>query len=95
MRLKHNWALPQPKIDGPIKVVMLDPPNLDIIFQVPGTELYVFHSRDTGTVCAWDIGIGKRVSPEIYVSTRLVDVSPGQDLPGKFSMGLLTSSASE
>ncbi|KAF4620752.1 hypothetical protein D9613_000902 [Agrocybe pediades] len=95
MRLKHNWSLSNPCIDGPVKVVALDPPDLDVIMQVPGTELYVLYSRFSGSVSAWDIGLGKRVSPEIYISRSLGDVSPGLDLPGKFSVALLTASSTE
>ncbi|KAF8963666.1 hypothetical protein BDZ97DRAFT_988084 [Flammula alnicola] len=92
LRRERNWSLPEPQVIGPIKSVMLNPRGLDVIFQVPGTELYVFHSRSTGMVVAWDVGLGKPVTPSIYVSHRIMDVSPGQDGVGKFSMGLLTSS---
>ena len=93
LRLEQNWSSPEPRIHGPIKAVVLGLPVLDVIFQVPGTTLYVFHSRSRGTIAAWDIDLGKRVTPEIDISTRVLDVSPGQDEPGKFSMGLLTSGA--
>ncbi|KDR75641.1 hypothetical protein GALMADRAFT_156621 [Galerina marginata CBS 339.88] len=89
LRLDYNWSLPQPKIKGPIKAVILGVPPLDVVFQVPGTELYVLHSRSSGNISAWDIGLGKQVSPDIYISRRLMDVSPGQDEPGKFSIGIL------
>lgn len=91
LRLQRNWCLPRPRIIGPIKAVSLGLPLLDVIFQVPGTELYLFHSRTTGTLEVWDIGLGKRVTQQEYVSSRIADVSPGEDLLGTFSMGLLTS----
>ncbi|KAF8911527.1 hypothetical protein CPB84DRAFT_1812360 [Gymnopilus junonius] len=93
LRLERNWSSPEPQVHGPIKAVMLGLPVLDVIFQVPGTALYVLHSRSTGTIAAWDIDLGRRVTPEIRISRRVLDVSPGQDELGKFSMGLLTSGA--
>lgn len=63
----------------------------DVIFQVPGRDLYLMHSRETGKVAAWDIKLGVRVTPEFYIAPYVRDVSPGQDEPGCFSMGLLTS----
>lgn len=73
--------------------MVLGLPVLDVIFQVPGTALYVFHSRVTGTIAAWNVDLGRRVTPEIHISRRVLDVSPGQNELGKFSMGLLTSGA--
>ncbi|KAF8963664.1 hypothetical protein BDZ97DRAFT_2013311 [Flammula alnicola] len=92
LRRERNWSLPEPQVIGSIKSVMLNPRGLGtIIFQVPGTELYVFHSRSTGMVVAWDVGLGKQATPSIYISRLIMDMSPGQDQAGRFSMGLLTS----
>ncbi|KAJ3513973.1 hypothetical protein NLJ89_g2638 [Agrocybe chaxingu] len=95
LRLRRNWARREPRIIGPIKAFTLGLQLLDVIFQVPGSELYLFHSRTRGTVEAWDIGSARQVAPPVYVAKKILDVSPGQDLPGKFSMGLLTSETPE
>ncbi|KAF9486031.1 hypothetical protein BDN70DRAFT_822871 [Pholiota conissans] len=105
IRLQHNWTTgrfdPLP-IAGPIKTVILNVPRqeedleqnvglLDLIFQVPGTEYYVFHSRDTGQLLVWDVGLGRQVAPGIFVAKRIVDVSAGRQTQGLFWMGLLVS----
>ncbi|KAF8161332.1 hypothetical protein B0H34DRAFT_700475 [Crassisporium funariophilum] len=95
LRLERNWSLVEPQIIGPVKAVKLGVPALDVIFQVPGTELYLLHSRVTGMVACWDIGQAKAVTTPIYVARRILDVSPGQDERGKFSMGLLASDGEE
>lgn len=92
LRLQRNWDLPKPEIIGSIKTVKLGiRPKFDIVFQVPGTELYVLHARPKGFMTCWDIGLGKAVCPPIHVAKAILDVSPGQDQPGRFSMGLLVN----
>ncbi|KAF9012550.1 hypothetical protein BDQ17DRAFT_1387237 [Cyathus striatus] len=88
LRLHRNLSLPEPKIIGPIKSVQLDA-NLDLVFQIPGTELYLFHCRASGSVVCWDVGLGKAVTKPLHVGNRVLDVSPGEDLPGMFSMSCL------
>lgn len=93
LRLVHNWTRPEPRVIGPIKALTMGPEvrSLDLIFQVPATELYVFHSRITGELLTWDAGVGRQVAPPVYVAKRVMDVSPGQEEKGRFWMGLLTS----
>lgn len=64
---------------------------LDLIFQVPGTEYYVFHSRLTGELVVWDVGAARQVTRGLYVARRIMDVSAGQQTEGRFWMGLLVS----
>lgn len=92
LHLERNWDLPKPQIIGSIKTIKLgSQPKFDIVFQVPGKELYVLHARPHGFVTCWDIGLGKAVCPPIHVARQILDVSPGQDQPGRFSMGLLVN----
>ena len=89
LRLKRNWDTQKPQILGPVRTLPLELPAIDDLFQVPGTELYVFYCPTSGTIELWDIGWGRRVGAPIDVSTNIFDISSGEDLPGKFSMALL------
>lgn len=93
LRLAHNWARGEPRVVGAIKAVPLgtDVPRLDLLFQVPAAELYVFHSRKTGEARTWHAGTARQIAPPLHVSQRVMDVSPGQERAGAFAMGLLTS----
>ncbi|KAF8151190.1 hypothetical protein BJ912DRAFT_1051621 [Pholiota molesta] len=105
-RLQRTWTTEQPtplRVVGPIKAVELSVPDtlaeepngdmglLDLIFQVPGTEYYVFHSRLTGELVVWDVGAARQVTRGLYVARRIMDVSAGQQTEGRFWMGLLVS----
>ncbi|TFK44938.1 hypothetical protein BDQ12DRAFT_42619 [Crucibulum laeve] len=89
LRLESNWSLPEPRIIGPVKAVLLEEFQLDIIFQIPATGLFLMHCRESASMVLWDIVLGKAASSVIPVGKRVVDVSPGQDEPGEFSMALL------
>ena len=93
LRLANNWARAEPRVVGSIKAVPLgtDVRGLDLLFQVPAAELYVFHSRATGEARTWHAGRARQVATPLYVSRRVMDVSPGQERAGVFTMGLLTS----
>lgn len=95
VRLERNWTSTLPRILGDTRKVSLGLPGLDLIFQIPGTWLYVFHFATTGCVELWDIEPGKRVGEPLKVGKNVWDVSPGEDLPGKFSMGLLVAGDGE
>jgi hypothetical protein len=88
-RLERNWALEKPQVLGEIKTVSLGLPTLDTLFQVPGTELFVFHCHIRGTIELWHIGLEKLVGGPFRVSTEVCDISQGEDLPGRFTMALL------
>ncbi|EAU91260.2 hypothetical protein CC1G_06895 [Coprinopsis cinerea okayama7 len=90
LRRMRNWRLPKPKLYGTPRKARLEAPKQDIIFQVPGTALYLLHSRTTGIVTCWDAGQEKTVCPSISVAEVILDVTPGRDEPGCFTMGLLT-----
>ena len=88
-RLDRNWDSEKPQVLGPIKTVSLGFPTLDILFQVPGTELYVLHCHIRGIVELWHIGLGKVVSGPFSISTEVCDISQVEDLPGRLTMALL------
>jgi len=96
LKVERNWSLPQPHFKNQMKVVWLGPQgrSFDTVFQVPGTDYYVFHHRHTGELECWDISIGKSVTETLRVGGRLLDISPGQDLPGQFNMAILSSFSS-
>lgn len=99
MRLERNWSLPQPKMVGPVRSIPLDRQYLDAIFQVPGTQLYLMHSRSEERLYCIDAskkdsgeegGQSSRLIPgPMLGAPRILDVSPGQDDVGMYSMGLL------
>lgn len=91
LRLERNWSSSSPEVAGTVHKVALGNEYPDVIFQVPGRDFYLMHSRETGKIAAWNIKLGIQVTPEIYIATYVRDVSPGQDEPGCFSMGLLTA----
>ncbi|KAF5321060.1 hypothetical protein D9619_001669 [Psilocybe cf. subviscida] len=91
LRLERNWSSPFPEVKGIVNEVALGNGRPDVIFQVPGRDLYLMHSRKTGGIAAWNIKLGVQVTPEYYMARYVRDVSPGQDEPGCFSMGLLTA----
>ncbi|RXW24938.1 hypothetical protein EST38_g894 [Candolleomyces aberdarensis] len=76
---------------GPLRSIELSVRNLDAIFQVPGTELYLMHSRREASLFCIDAKEGKLVAGPLGASSWILDVSPGQDDPGRYSMGLLLS----
>jgi len=88
-RLQRNWDSTNPQVLGEIKTVSLGFPTLEILFQVPGTELYVLHCHIRGIVELWHIGLGRTVSGPFQTSTDVCDISQGEDLPGKMTMALL------
>lgn len=88
-RLERNWDSAKPQVLGQIKVVSLGFSTLDILFQVPGTELYVLHCHTRGTVELWHVGLGIIVGGPFRISPKICDISQGEDLPGKFTMALL------
>lgn len=97
MRLRRNWSLPRPQpiVSSPTEaactVFNLGSKNLDVIFQVPGTQLFLMHSSDDGGyIACWDMAVGKRVTEPLPAFQRLLDVSGGVDEPGCFSMAMLT-----
>jgi hypothetical protein len=88
-RLERNWNSEKPQVLGQIKTVSLGIPTLEILFQVPGTELYVFHCHIRGIVELWHIGLGKVVCGPFRISPDPCDISQVEDLPGRLSMALL------
>ena len=93
LKVDHDWYLAQPHFRNPMKVVWLGPQghSFDTIFQVPGTDYYVFHHRSTGELECWDMSLGKAVTERVAIGCQLLDISPGQDLPGQFNMAILSS----
>ncbi|KAF9529727.1 hypothetical protein CPB83DRAFT_893246 [Crepidotus variabilis] len=91
LRLERNWTSEKPQLLGPVKTVVLGLPRLDTLFQIPGTWLYVFHCPATECIELWDVGQGKKIAEPIPIGRNVWDVSPGEDLCGKFSMGLLAA----
>ncbi|KAJ2928626.1 hypothetical protein H1R20_g8464, partial [Candolleomyces eurysporus] len=91
LRLERNWSSPRPSMVGPLRSIELSVRHLDAIFQVPGTELYLMHSRREASLFCVDAKEGKLVAGPLGASSWILDVSPGQDDPGKYSMGLLLS----
>ena len=88
-RLERNLDSANPQVLGEIKTVPLGFPTLEILFQVPGTELYVLHCHIRGIVELWHIGLGRIVSGPFQISTEVCDISQGEDLPGRLTMALL------
>ncbi|KAF6763022.1 hypothetical protein DFP72DRAFT_1060217 [Ephemerocybe angulata] len=93
LRLERNWSLDCPRPLAPLgsavcRAVHLGG-HLDIIFQIPGTRLYLMHSMDDGHVACWDMGLGQRVTEPAYVAPLVIDVSAGVDELGCYSMALL------
>jgi hypothetical protein len=88
-RLERNWDSEHPRVLGQIKTVPLGIPTLDILFQVPATELYVFYCHIRGTVEMWHVGLGRIVSGPFRISNEVCDISQAEDLPGRLTMALL------
>ncbi|KAF9486040.1 hypothetical protein BDN70DRAFT_794918 [Pholiota conissans] len=91
-RLQRTWAVNHPdalQISGPIKAIVVDAEGpVDIIDQVPGTELYVFHSRATGEAFVLDANTGKTTCT-LHVGFTVVDTFPGCKKGNKFYVSLL------
>jgi len=60
-------------------------------YQIPGTELYIFHILHQNTVELWHIGREARVGLPIEVPTTVVDMAAREILPGQFLVALLGS----
>ncbi|KAJ2918553.1 hypothetical protein MD484_g1831, partial [Candolleomyces efflorescens] len=95
MRLERNWSLPQPKLVGPVRSIPLERRYLDAIFQVPGTQLYLMHSRTEERLYCIDASkkdgkeSSRLIAGPMLGAPKILDVSPGQDDDGMYSMGLL------
>lgn len=93
-RLERNWASETPQVIGQIKTLSLGFPMLEFLFQVPGTELYVFHCSIRETVELWHIGLGRIVGGPLTLSAEVCDISQPEDLPGKLTFALLVTKES-
>jgi len=58
-------------------------------YQIPGTELYVFHILHEKTLELWHTGRGARVGMPIGVPTTVIDMSARDTIPGQFLVAVL------
>ncbi|TFK23137.1 hypothetical protein FA15DRAFT_705700 [Coprinopsis marcescibilis] len=87
--LNRNWALPVPKVAGPVRVTNLGQNDLDTLCQVPGSRFYLFNSPSNGTVGCWDAERGVWACSPVQVAEDIFDATAGRAERGRFSVGLL------
>ena len=96
LKIKKYWSMPTLHVkDGHNRNFELidfsaSGPNVDVLFHIPATSLYLLHSTSRGTLEVWDTSL-KRLVTQVPFKKVVEDLSPADDSPGEFSMAFLTS----